>query len=1055
MQGKWIRKPENGTSVVFVHGIISSGKECWKHKNGTYWPRLLKNESNFKELGIYVYTYDSDIFSGTYSLNDVVDDLKERLITLDKVLMDNHRIVFVCHSMGGIVVRKFLVERRDDLFERNIEIGLYLLATPSLGSDLANWLKPLARFMGHAQADALRFAENNIWLYGLDKEFMELEKSGRLRLIGKELIEAKPLIPEKIWIVKTFFKFFWRKKVVEDFSGSRFFSGRYKVPDSDHSSIAKPKDKRAVQHQLLLKFLEEMNSKGVLLKSVSEGLELSNVEMNGLFKILGAHGVPLDDFAKELKKMVLERNSLRRELRILNGDNPQLAELKQRADSFLEKEDYAGAEQALIEARDVDLSDKEPHQVLVNKHLLSAATFDAKIGKLNTIQLKYLQAAESYHRAADLIKDADDLTKAGYLHLEGINWRQAAVYPKAEIALKAALEIREMNLGCEHLDVAEIVTDLAYLYQWQARFEEAESLHQRALKIWETKLGYDSEKVADTYTHLAEINSWMERYDDAAPLLEHARAINERLGEDKINFATTLNTLGCIYAIQKRYDEAESVLQRALAIREQKLKEHPDTAESLRSLASFYAGRGRFDEAELLYERAHKINTKIFGASHPYVALELYRQAQKAVKTKHYVEAEVLYKRAKMIAEKSLGADNYYLADGLSSFASFYVIQDRYADAEPLYKQELAIREKTQGPEHIDVGVTLNEMAFLYLLQDRNSEAEPLLDRAWKILEKKSDGKRKKVNSALVSLATNLNSLAIDNVIDQHFNQAEVQYQRELKIRKKLLGSEDITVAKTLSDLASLYAKEERYEEAERFFREALAICQNVSGTEDIKVAVSLNDLASNYLYQKRFDEAEPLLNHSWAIGEKELNGKTTSYVIYLNSLTRSLVHLALYYHSQQYFDKAKSLYCRALKIQEKLGSEDSTLLVMTLDCLGLINCAQQRYADAECFYQRALTIREKSQSSDDISLASNLNALALIFVEQKRYENAESLFGRALAIYEKTPESAPDVATILFNLAELYRIQGNFGEAEPLLKRANEIRDKVLDCEHVNTATS
>ena len=44
MQGEWVRKPAGETSVVFVHGILSSGEECWRNSNGAYWPELLEQE---------------------------------------------------------------------------------------------------------------------------------------------------------------------------------------------------------------------------------------------------------------------------------------------------------------------------------------------------------------------------------------------------------------------------------------------------------------------------------------------------------------------------------------------------------------------------------------------------------------------------------------------------------------------------------------------------------------------------------------------------------------------------------------------------------------------------------------------------------------------------------------------------------------------------------------------------------------------------------------------------------------------------------------------------
>ena len=81
MKGEWIRKPKGETSSVFVHGILSSGEKCWRNDNGIYWPELLKNEPELGSLGIYVFTYHTGFFSGSYHFSD----LKERM-RLDGVL---------------------------------------------------------------------------------------------------------------------------------------------------------------------------------------------------------------------------------------------------------------------------------------------------------------------------------------------------------------------------------------------------------------------------------------------------------------------------------------------------------------------------------------------------------------------------------------------------------------------------------------------------------------------------------------------------------------------------------------------------------------------------------------------------------------------------------------------------------------------------------------------------------------------------------------------------------------------------------------------------------
>jgi hypothetical protein len=231
-----------------VHGILSSGETCWRHDNGSYWPELLKDEPELDSLGLYVFTYETGIFSGSYVLGDIVDDLKENM-RLDGVLASN-QLIFVCHSMGGIVVRKFVVERAPELIIADKKIHLFLVASPSLGATYADWLSPLARWFGNAQADALHFVEKNNWLTDLDEEFVNLKEGGRLKIKGKELVEDRFVELKKIkfWIV-------WGKQVVERFSGARYFGEPYKVPESDHFSIAKPKDKTAIQHRLLCEFI--------------------------------------------------------------------------------------------------------------------------------------------------------------------------------------------------------------------------------------------------------------------------------------------------------------------------------------------------------------------------------------------------------------------------------------------------------------------------------------------------------------------------------------------------------------------------------------------------------------------------------------------------------------------------------------------------------------------------------------------------------------------------------------------------------------------------------
>ena len=82
-------------------------------------------------------------------------------------------------------------------------------------------------------------------------------------------------------------------------------------------------------------------------------------------------------------------------------------------------------------------------------------------------------------------------------------------------------------------------------------------------------------------------------------------------------------------------------------------------------------------------------------------------------------------------------------------------------------------------------------------------------------------------------------------------------------------------------------------------------------------------------------------------------------------------------------------------------------------------------------------------------------NAAGVKAYRQGLYAEAERQFKAALSEAERFGEQDRRFATSLNNLAELYRVQGKYVEAEPLYKRSLAIREKALGPEHPNVATS
>ena len=104
--------------------------------------------------------------------------------------------------------------------------------------------------------------------------------------------------------------------------------------------------------------------------------------------------------------------------------------------------------------------------------------------------------------------------------------------------------------------------------------------------------------------------------------------------------------------------------------------------------------------------------------------------------------------------------------------------------------------------------------------------------------------------------------------------------------------------------------------------------------------------------------------------------------------------------------------------------------------------------------YQKALAQYEKASLEEDLSY--ELNQLASFFNTVGYYPAAEPLLRRALAIREKVLGAQhSDTAESLNNLATLLRNKGDYDSAEPLFRRALAIYEQVLGAQHPSTARS
>ena len=129
-----------------------------------------------------------------------------------------------------------------------------------------------------------------------------------------------------------------------------------------------------------------------------------------------------------------------------------------------------------------------------------------------------------------------------------------------------------------------------------------------------------------------------------------------------------------------------------------------------------------------------------------------------------------------------------------------------------------------------------------------------------------------------------------------------------------------------------------------------------------------------------------------------------------------------------------------AARLAENLGP-DHPDVATALNNLGALYRAQRRYGEAEPLYLRALVIWKKALGPDHPDVATGLNNLAELYRERGRLDEAELMQTKALVIREQALGAGhPLVAASLNNLAEL--ATGTIAEAEPLMRSLDNLAE-------------
>ena len=131
--------------MVFVHGLIGDAFETWRYggNDATSWPHWLAED--FPEVAVWSLDYDASLTRWSRGIAEgmaLPDRARQILDLIVQHGLGQRPLFFICHSLGGLVVKQLLRTASDALDQRwkdvflNTHSVLYL-GTPHAGARLA------------------------------------------------------------------------------------------------------------------------------------------------------------------------------------------------------------------------------------------------------------------------------------------------------------------------------------------------------------------------------------------------------------------------------------------------------------------------------------------------------------------------------------------------------------------------------------------------------------------------------------------------------------------------------------------------------------------------------------------------------------------------------------------------------------------------------------------------------------------------------------------------------------------------------------------------------
>lgn len=256
--------------VIFMHGLGGDALGTW-HPRGEkdsedswlYWL-----SQDIPDVAIWSLGYEAEPFAWRGSTMPLVDRAINTLALLDADAIGTRPLIFITHSLGGLLVKQMLRHAMDfsELRWRAMveqTKGIVFLSTPHSGSDLANWVKYIGSILG-TTVSVDELAAHHSRLRELNILYRNHEKLSQ--------------IPMQIYYEK---KKTQGVLVVNETSADPGIKGVIPIPmDDNHLSICRPHSRESLIYKLVKRFISDYLTSSQLIQPEPKDSSVGHVTIN-------------------------------------------------------------------------------------------------------------------------------------------------------------------------------------------------------------------------------------------------------------------------------------------------------------------------------------------------------------------------------------------------------------------------------------------------------------------------------------------------------------------------------------------------------------------------------------------------------------------------------------------------------------------------------------------------------------------------------------------------------------------------------------------------------